>query len=92
MKPQQIKNFDDSGHEWKFELNNKTYFLTSPGHIHDDQIYCSKSNSNETFRLIGGGMHLDNNEIKPHRVLINLETSKHFIISGEDFENELIEK
>lgn len=92
MKPQQINNFDDSGHEWIFQLNEKTYFLTSPGFINDDKTYRSKSNENETFRLIGGGMHMDNDEIKPYRVLFNLETKSHFIIAGEDFEHELEKK
>jgi hypothetical protein len=92
MKLQQINNFDNSGHHWKFQLNEKTYFLTTPGIINDGKIYRSKSNDNETFRVIGGGMHLDNNEIKPHRVLINLETQSHFIIAMEDFDNELVEK
>jgi hypothetical protein len=27
MKAEQIYNFDDSGHEWKFDLNNKLTFL-----------------------------------------------------------------
>jgi hypothetical protein len=92
MKAEQIYNFDDSGHDWKFDLNNKTYFLTSPGYISDNKIYCYKSNSKETFRLIGGGMLLDNDTIKPHRVLLNLETSKHIIISGEDFEKVFLNK
>jgi hypothetical protein len=42
--------------------------------------------------LIGGGMLLDNDTIKPHRVLLNLETSKHIIISGEDFEKVFLNK
>lgn len=92
MKPQQISNFDDSGHEWKFQLNEKTYFLTTPGLINDDKTYRSKSNDNKTFRVIGGGMHLDKNEIKPYCVLFNFETETFFIIAGVDFENELEEK
>jgi hypothetical protein len=28
MKPQQISNFDNSGHDWKFQLNEKTYFTS----------------------------------------------------------------
>jgi len=26
MKPQQINNINNSGHDWKFQLNEKTYF------------------------------------------------------------------
>lgn len=28
MKSQQISNFDNSGHDWKFQLNEKTYFTS----------------------------------------------------------------
>jgi hypothetical protein len=89
MKPQQISNFDTSEHDWKFQLKGKTYFLASPGVINDEKIYRSKTNENETFRLIGGGMHLDNNESKPYRVLYNIESESHFIIAGKDFERTL---
>jgi hypothetical protein len=84
-KLQEINDFDKTGHEWKFDLAGKKYFLTSPGVSVDDKIYRSKTSPIRKFRFIGGGMHLHDNLIKPYHVLFCFETSKHYIISGEDF-------
>jgi hypothetical protein len=89
MELRHIENFDNSGHSWKFQMNGKTHFLTSPGIINDDRIYRLKDN-NSSFKIIGGGMLLENDEMKQHRVLFNLESKSYFIIFGENFEQELI--
>lgn len=93
MKLRPIDNFNSTDHSWKFQEKGITYFLTSPGAINEENNYRMISDSNlveGTFRIIGGGMLLQNDEIKPYRVLQNIETQIHFIIASEDF-NSVIE-
>lgn len=89
MHIRQIENFDNSEHSWEFQINGITHFLTNPGLITDERVYRTKENDS-SFKLIGGGMLLENDKIKPHRVLFNLESKSYFIIAGEVFEQEMI--
>ncbi len=89
MKLIQIENLDISGRSWKFQMKGKTYTLNSPGIKSDEKIYYNKAN-NSSFKLIGGGMLVENDKNKPHLILFNLDLKTYFIIEGDIFEQVMV--